>query len=258
MMLVRLVADAALAKDIWENIIRLNLTDNLMHLYPWVIADDHIIEGRQPTGTITRNRIRGKQIQMAAIKDHAYQAAHPDHNGQTHMSPARRLTPKLQLPKHKGPSIDMTHTRFNVNVGHIQINVMDSLLGPRMPRFQHNLSDTFLNGSVLHRGIVPNLSFTSTYGLQSDLLGGLSIDSTFFNSKVGAHEPFIEPYAVLFAAIKHPEGHTVSFDITDRGSLFINVSAAWLHTCATFVLTLDPSESKAGKDVDDNVSGYHN
>jgi hypothetical protein len=252
MMLVRLTADAALAKDIWDNIIRVNLTDNLMHLYPWVIADDHIVVGRQPAGTIARNKVRGKQTNFTVVKDIANHAANPDSKGQNRLSVSRRRSSNLQ-PKQTGPSIDMSHTRFNINLGHIQINVMDSLLGPRMPRFQHNLSDTFLNGSVLHRGIVPNLSFTSTYGLQSDLVGGLSLDSTFFNSKVGAHEPFVEPYTIQFAAIKHPEEQTVSFDITDRGTLFVNVSTAWLQTMATFVLALDQSEAIAEGDVEDNV-----
>ena len=255
MMLVRLCADAVLARDIWENIVRVNLSDPMMHLYPWVIVDDQIIVGRQPAGETARNRVAGKSTSLKTAYNIAVTAAPGgDSSSKAKRLAARRLSSATHLAP-ASPTIDMSYTKSDICMGPIQINFMDSLLGPTMPRYQVNVSDIFLCGSVLHRGIVPNLSFTSTYGLQSDLVGGVSIESSFFNSKVGAHEPVIEPYTIQLAAIKHPDGQFVAFDVNDRGPLQCNISTAFLQAMATIVLSLDHFECNM-KDPDETVNMF--
>ena len=250
MMLVRLCADATLAKEIWLNIVRMNLSDPMMHLFPWVIADDQIIVGRQPAGETARNKVAGKSTSSQTVYDIAATAAAGKEDSKAKRVVARRLSSAQMTPT--GPTIDMSYTKVNISMGPLQINYMDSLLGPKTPRMQLNVLDIFLFGSVLHRGVIPNFSFTSAYGLQSDLVGGFSVDSTFFNSKVGSHEPVVETYTIQLAAIKHPDGQFVTFDINDRGPLQCNISTAFLQTMATIFLSLDCLDSTV-KDVDESV-----
>ena len=225
MILVRLCGDGALARALWERIIRKNLKDNNDILHPWLISDDHRICPVPTPGEIIRNKI-----------SETYHLAHHSEKSKEQSM----LKQKVYLDtKALEDDVDISVTSFDIAAGTIQLNYLDTLLGPLLPRFQLSLSNMYFDGDFLHLGVVPDLSFTSNYSLISRLFGGVTLESCFFNSTVHSHEPIIEPFSLEFGAVNLPNDEMeFSIQIKDTDKLKLIVSSALLETLSTAIFCI--------------------
>ena len=234
MMLVRLCGDGALARVLWEKIVRNNLKDKNENLHPWVIDDDREILRVPTAGDVIRHKISGTDYEdfiqfTEKSKNHLLmkQRVHLDYD-EVHLS-----------------DVDMTVTAFDIAAGTIQFNYMDTLLGPLLPRFQVSVSNIYFDGEISHLGLSLDFSFTSNYSLISRLFGGVTLESCFFNSAVSSHEPIIEPFTLEFGAVNIPSDETAfSIHVKDTGKFKLNISSALLETMSSAVFCIIDTSNK--------------
>ena len=238
-MLVRVCEDANTAKYLWENIIRKNFSDSSLKIYPWYLTDATTITTKLTSLEYTRQILSNSKL---SISDSHHNLMN-DSN-----------IPDLQRHRRKSSCIisaDLSETVVNICLSTIQFNFLDSLLGPKMPRFQFNISNLNFSGNMSHHGLTPKISYPSS-NLNSKFKGGVTIDSSFFNSIVGSHEPLIEPYTLILSIMTDPKNHSLSIDFKDRGHLMINISSTLMQTLSALVVSLEEINKTNDVDEDDD------
>jgi hypothetical protein len=249
-MLVRVVKDAATARSVWEDVVKISLSDPAMKI-PWVVSDDQLIAPKLPKNDFFRYIISGRKSEAlhAALRDDAFDLS-------SRISRSTKIRNKLSISKFVDSTtgdriINSSITTFDVSIGVIQFNIIDTLLGPRMPRFQLNISDIYLQGDLSHPGVAPHLSHNFSHSLHCDVFSGVTLESSFFNSKVSAHEPILEKYSLEASILKSVTDNSVKIRFCDKTPLLINVSTAVLQTAAAIILSMDGTSSQSGDDDSD-------
>jgi hypothetical protein len=241
-LLVRVCEDAKIAKFLWENVIRINFTDPLLKIYPWYASDDTVIASRHSIYEHAREIIGNRKI--GSIDPH-YSTHDYYVSGVSHYSTTEFLPTKAS---------ELSQTVFDISLSTIQLNFIDNLLGPKMPRYQMNISSPSFHGTFSHDGLAPKLSF-GTSNLITDLRGSVSIESSFFNSIVGAHEPLIEPFTFKVSVAKSDTTGSIKVDFHDEGPLVFNISTTLMQTLAAFVISLEEICPLEFDDDDDSITG---
>lgn len=223
-LLVRVCEDANIAKLLWENVIRTNFNDPQLKIYPWYSNEDTAISSRHSLGEHAHEIIGKRKF---GSTDPHYDSNDYYISGVS--QPSRENTALIS---------DISRTEFDISLSTIQLNFIDALLGPKMPRYQLNIVTPTFQGCFSHDGLAPKMSFSSSPNLVANLKGSVSVESSFFNSHVGAHEPLIEPYTLLISILKNSTG-SIKIDFQDQGPLVFNISTTLMQTISAFVISLE-------------------
>lgn len=224
-LLVRVCEDANIAKLLWENVIRTNFSDPQLKIYPWYSNEDTSIASRH------------------SLYEHAREIIGKRKFGSTdpHYDPRDYYITGVNRPSQEFSPVvcDISRTEFDLSLSTIQLNFIDVLLGPKMPRYQMNIVTPSFQGYFSHEGLAPPMSFSSSASFRADLKGKISMESSFFNSHVGAHEPLLEPYTLILSIIKSGSKGSMKVNFQDQGPLVFNVSTTLMQTISAFVISLE-------------------